>query len=496
MIVTSTPHRSVRRIVILAAWSVAACATVVAAQPAAVPRLEPHVGPSKMYVVYTPADWRVSEDAAATSFAILVESPTRSSRVEFRWERNPSGRADAVAALGAWRRATAQAYPGAVLSDMYVSKDGAHAVATLHTRVGGAAVAGRFFFDSSRTGNSFQGYLAPEPRLAAERPLLLNVMSSLAFVKVLHKGGGPEPPAKLTLVARRAQDGSLSMKTPADWSFLAAKGRVISGAPGGGLGFIFTVFAGNPMLPRAGVLQGVIGTRFLPPERALPVILTGFGHRNPQVTSHTPDRATIAQCPSQAGNRCDAADLLAQWTSNGGVECVGAFKLVNLLPGVTGQWSSIVAGIWGPKKDFYRYYPALEEVAGSFAVNDQYARGYIQAGLANLRRLQEQTAAEMRGLSQAREDNQTAWEARQGRKDYMDSKWDDYRRGQSYWVSDLEGGKVYATDSSGTKDTLTGDYYEGKGFGWTNFEGQNPRHPSETMREVSSSELEKGGPVK
>ncbi len=487
---------TVQRIVTLAACSIAACAAAVSAQPAAAPKLQPHVGPSKMYVVYTPADWIVSEVAAAASFQVLVESPARTSRVEFRWERNTTGRADAVAALAGWKKTVAQAHPGAVLRDMYVSKDGSHAVATLHARVGSAPVAGRFFFESTRTGNSVQGYLAPEPRLVAERALLLNVMSSLAFVKVLHKGGGLEPPVKFTLVARRAQDGSLSMKTPEDWSFLAARGRVVSGAPGGGMGFIFTAFAGNPMLPRAGVLQGVIGTRFLPPDRTLPLILTGFGHRNPQIVSNTPDRATMAQCPSQAGNRCDAADLMAEWTSNGGVECVGAFKLVNLLPGITGQWSSIIAGIWGPRKDFYRYYPALEEVAGSFSINDQYARGYIQAGLANLRRLQEQTAAEMRSLNQAREDNQKAWEARQERKDYMDSKWDDYRRGQSYWVSDLEGGKVYSTDSWGTKDTVTGDYYEGKGFNWTNFEGQNPRHPSETMREVSSWELEHGRPPK
>jgi hypothetical protein len=389
MTATHLPLGMVQRIVTLAAWSLAACAAAVSAQPAAAPKLQPHVGPSKMYVVYTPADWSVSEDAAATSFAILVESPARTSRVEFRWERNTSGRADAVAALAAWRTTVARADPGAALSDMYVSKDGGHAVATLHARVGRAALAGRFFFESTRTGSSFQGYLAPEPRLAAERPLLLNVMSSLAFVKVLHKGGGLEPPVKVTLVARRAQDGSLSMKTPEDWNFLAAKGRVISGAPGGGMGFMFTGFAGNPMLPRAGVMQGVIGTRFLPPDRTLPFILTGFGHRNPLVVSNTPDRATMAQCPSQAGNRCEAADLLAEWTSNGGVACVGAFKLVNLLPGVTGQWSSIIAGIWGPKKDFYRYYPALEEVASSFAIDDQFARAYIQAGLANLRRLQD-----------------------------------------------------------------------------------------------------------
>jgi hypothetical protein len=486
--------RTARCLVTLAAWLAVACAAAASGQPAAAPKLQPQLGANKMYVVYTPADWRVSENADAASFAILVESPSRTSRVQFRWERNVSGRADAVAALAAWRRTIAQTYPGATLGDMYVSKDGSHAVATLHARMAGAAIAGRFFFESTRTGNSLQGYLAPESRLSSERPLLLNVMSSLAFVKVLHKGGGLQPPVKFTLVARRAPDGSLTMKTPEDWNFLAAHGRVVTGSPGGGMGFIFTAFAGNPMLPQASVLQGVIGKRFLRPAQTLPVILTGFGHRNPEILSNTPDQATMAQCPSQARNRCDAADMMAQWTSKDGVDCVGAFKVVNLLPGLTGQWSSIVAGIWGPRKDLYRYYPALEEVGSSFAINDQYARSYIQSGLANLRRLQEQTAAEIRGLNKAREDNQAAWEARQERKDYMDSKWDDYRRGQSYWVSDLEGGKVYATDNWGTKDTVSGDYYEGKGFNWTNFEGQNPSHPSENMREVSSWELEHGRP--
>jgi hypothetical protein len=158
------------------------------------------------------------------------------------------------------------------------------------------------------------------------------------------------------------------------------------------------------------------------------------------------------------------------------------------------QPDRIVAGIWGPQEDFYRYYPILEQVANSFSINDQYARAYIQSGLTNLRRLQQQTAAAIQGLNQAREDNQAAWEARQARKDCMNSKWDDYRRGQSYWVSDLEGGKVYQTGSSGTRDTAAGDYYGGQGYNWTNFEGQNPRHPSETMREVSSYELEHGRP--
>lgn len=46
----------------------------------------------------------------------------------------------------------------------------------------------------------------------------------------------------------------------------------------------------------------------------------------------------------------------------------------------------------------------------------------------------------------------------------MDSRWDDYRRGDSYWVSDLEGGKVYHTGTWGTKGTRTGDHYERGGL--------------------------------
>jgi hypothetical protein len=57
------------------------------------------------------------------------------------------------------------------------------------------------------------------------------------------------------------------------------------------------------------------------------------------------------------------------------------------------------------------------------------------------------------------------------------------------FAKDRSGGQAYETDSHGTRDTATGDTYEGRGYNWVNFEGQNPNHPSETMHEVSSAEL-------
>jgi hypothetical protein len=40
---------------------------------------------------------------------------------------------------------------------------------------------------------------------------------------------------------------------------------VLTAAPDGAMGFIFTAFSGNPLLPQATIGQGIIGTRYLPP---------------------------------------------------------------------------------------------------------------------------------------------------------------------------------------------------------------------------------------
>ena len=199
-----------------------------------------------------------------------------------------------------------------------------------------------------------------------------------------------------------------------------------------------------------------------------------------------------SQCRAQLRGGCDAADMIATWISKGGIDCAGGFKVLNVRPVVTGQWSSIVADIWAPRKELSRYMPMLEQVVNSFSISDQYARAYIAAGLTHLRELERHTAAEIRSLNYAREDLQRAWEQRQARHDYMESQWGDYRRGNSYWVSDLEGGKIYKTDTWSTLDTETGDYWEGKASNYTYFEGRNPRYPSEDMREVSSWEVEHG----
>jgi len=459
------------------------------------PPLELYVAANHLYALYKPAAWKVTEEPGADSFAVTVAPADASAEVHLFWGRASGAQASALACLKQVRDSERRRHPGVSFGDLLVARNGLRAAVTTRFPRSGIPYQSRIFVETDGRKWSLQSYCARASELPAQRPLLMNVMMSVALVKQPRGAGGAGPePVREPLVERRAADGSLRMRVPQGWGFLAAKGMVVTSEPGGGAGFIFTSFAGNPMLPGASVPQGVIGRRYLPPAQALPVILAGFGHHDPQVLSATPDPATVAQYRAVVGRGCEAADLVAAWTARGGPACLGAFKVVNGLPQVMGQWTSIVAGVWGPRAGFGRYLPLLEEVAGSCGINDQYARQYIQSGLANLRRLQQQTAGAVQGLNQAREDQQKAWEDRQARKDYLESRWDDYRRGDSYWVSDLEGGKVYHTDPQGTLDTRTGDYYEGGGYTWTRFEGRNPNHPSEDMREVSSYELEHGAP--
>ncbi len=457
-------------------------------------QLQPYVAPSKLYALHKPAGWTVREQTGPDSFRVLVESPGRSSKTDMYWARGPE-KPDALASVASFWRLLKQTNPDCSFSSVYVSRDNTRAVGDVRYGSGAASVRGRYYFESRPRSIHAQGYAAPENLLDSQRPLLLNVMASFAFARQ-QSGPAPLPGAsaapqdivRVQLVPRRAQDGSLSLSTPADWTFLGAGGKVVAGAQDGSLGFIFTMLDGNPLIP-SDIMRGVIGAPYQPPARALTMFLQAFGHRDIRIHSATPDHKTIAECRSW-NRACDAQDILARWTSVKGAASLGAIKMINFAPSAIGMWSFLIAGIWGPEGDLPRYLPMLEQVAASFQINHQYARHYIQQGLASLRAKQQQTQQAMQDLNRAREQNQKDWEARQARKDYMESKWDDYRRGNTYWVSELEGGKVYQTDRWGTKDTVTGEYYEGRGYSWTHFEGQNPRHPSEMMREISSYELQ------
>ncbi len=445
-------------------------------------------------VLYKPEKWTVTPTRSATSLHLKVAAPEGLARVETYFADNRSTHFNSLSLMQTLSQQMKKAYSDLKLSEVMVCKDPAIscAVATISYTDGSAPVKGRYFFHADANQAVIRSYQAPEAELNAQRLLLLDILANIHVMKSASGGSATPAPAPLNVqfTQRRATDGSWTVRLPADWNFVGQSGKVIAGAPGGGAGFLFTTFDVMPQRYRLATPPNVIVSPYKPPADILKIIWEKFNNREIQIKGNKPDPQTANGCPGQIGRRCEAADVTLNWVSPKGVSCAGSIKVISALPSFTGQWFTIVTGIWGPSNDLERYMPVLEQVTGSFSISNGYAKSYIEQGLVHLRELQAQTQHSIQGLYNAIDDNQRAYEQRAARKDRSDAGWDDYNRGNSYWISDLEGGKVYATDPWGTKDTTTGDRVEGAPYDYINFEGQNPRYSSEYMREVNSYDVE------
>jgi hypothetical protein len=457
--------------------------------------LQKYVSTDPAFLLYKPNDWAVTPRNSASTFEISVANPAGTSRVGISFVDNRQARLNSTGLLIAKIREIKAQHPDLTPSEVQVCKDPAAscAVATVTYTANHVTIKGRVFCHADAQQAVTRSYMAPKAELQNRRLLLLDILTNIHILKSPGPGGRAQPaaPPPAQLVSRHAPDGSLTVSTPLDWNFQGAGGMAVAIAPSGGAGFMFTTFQVMPPnnygVPPAG---NVILSRYEPPSQFIIRIFGKFGNRDVHVLHVEPDPASAAACPQYIGRRCEAADVQLSWVSPKGASCIGSFKVLNASPSILGQWFSIVSGIWGPANNLANYLPTLEQVAASFTINDRYAKGYIQQGVIHLRELEAETHASMRGLYQAIDDNQAAYERRQAIKDNSDAKWDDYRRGNSYWISDLEGGKVYQTDPWGTEDRTTGDRIEGAPYDYIHFEGQNPRYPSENMHEVSSYELQ------
>jgi hypothetical protein len=483
-------------IAILCMVSLCACAQKISqAGPEPLKRYESR---QPAFTLVKPESWKVTPEAAPDSLRITVSAPEATSVVQVYFGENRQG-LNSLKLLAFHAGDLRSHYPDLKLSDVTACKDLSCAAATVSYTRDKILLKGKSYYQTDPRQVVIRSYRAPAPSLEARKNMLLNILANIRL------GGGatqpgraakpgesftPAPPIQVALVPRSAPDGSLRISLPPDWKFLGGGGRVIAGAPGGTAGFLFTLFEVMPSNYGVQVGPNVIISPYQPPSALIVTAFGKFGNRNMRVLSATRDMQTTAACPAQSGRACEAEDIVLSWVSPEGNACTGSFKVINGRPNMIGHWFSIVGGVWGPAQDLARYLPMLEQIAASFSINDRYAQSYIQQGLARLREQQQRTQQAMKSLNEARADNQAAWEARQARKDAQEAKWDDYRRGNTYWISEMEGGKVYKTDPWGTQDTSTGTRYEGAPHDYVHFEGQNPRHPSETMREVSSYEVQ------
>ena len=153
------------------------------------------------------------------------------------------------------------------------------------------------------------------------------------------------------------------------------------------------------------------------------------------------------------------------------------------------SWNFRHLTVMAPTDKFDAFVGNFVSMLASYKIDDAWAKTYVEQGMARLRQLQQQTAAIIaRNAQEIHAMMQAAYDERQRSQDYIDYQRTNYIRGEQDWISSMEGGTVYHSDSWGTKNTTTGEYWEGQPFDYVHFTGQNPGS-GQGMVPINSREL-------
>jgi len=463
--------------------------------------MEKWVSPQGVVSVLKPKEWKVEESYTGNSASVLVCDNSRITGVTFFVSRNDARIKDSLYFLGENVKNNRKRFPDFKCDKTWADHDKSKAITNVSFTAKGTPVLGKFYYFVNPNQLLIMSYQAPGDAFSKYKGMLLTILNNINFYDQYEEQKRTQSvkqplqksiqPVQAQMVWRQAPDGSTRFMAPVNWQYQAQKGKAIVGSEQEDAGFVFTsveAFAKDPGVR----VPGVLISRYLPPNQFIGVFLSNFGQaQHVQILEQKPDQKTVQEAAQFLRAQCEAQDLVVKFSAKSGRSCLATFKVITSYPATfSGQWWSIVTGFWAQEDRFAAYVPLLENIATSYQINEAWSRNYIQSGLANLRRLKQKTQQAIQDLNQARYDQQRSWEANQARKDYSNWKFSQYLRDESSWVSSLEGGKVYHTDSWGTKDTWTGDYYEGSPYNYVNFEGKNPRHPSlEGMQEINSYEL-------
>ncbi len=236
--------------------------------------MQRHVSEQPAFVLYRPPTWIVRPQQTDDRLTIRVASPDGTSAVELEIADNRERRLDAVGVLAdrfaQWRTRLPDLSVSAV--EVCKAPRPSCAVATLQWRAGTVPMSARLFVHGGPELMTLRSYQAPSARLASERALLLDVLTNITVRR--------SRPLAPRMVMRRAADGSSSLTLPADWSFVAAKGAVLSSAPQGRAGFVFTSFQVLPSNYGVPPAPGVIISAYRGPEAFIHTIFQQFRNRN------------------------------------------------------------------------------------------------------------------------------------------------------------------------------------------------------------------------
>jgi len=418
-------------------------------------QMKKFVSEQASFILYLPEGWTASEGASGGFRTLFITDPAGKYGAAMFHGVSPTGN-DLVALARRFIGNVGQQFPDLQIRNPMVSNDKTQivydGVFTLPQR-------GRREFRAwiSGSGGNFiySSVEAPEAELAGIKQLLLTILSN---VRVMKGAFGEASPSRVALVQRRLSDGSAYFQIPQNWQYQEfGKGSFAAKDPTGAYSFI--VATAQALDPRMRVTApGVFVSSYLPPHRAMQFFATAGGWAaNIQFLEVIPKHDLARQIGQvYTAGPVTAEEFLYTFVAQGRKSKGYTFG-VSFGSRLGTNWSFWHITVGGPLEGFDSFAPTFVTMMQSYKIDDQFARNYIAQGMARLREMQKQTAALVsRNAQEIRQMMQSAYDERQRSMDYIDYQRTNYIRGQQDWVSHVEGGTVYHTDSWGTKNTATG----------------------------------------
>ncbi len=452
--------------------------------------MEKYVSQDAVFVLYKPKGWAVSEGGQPDFRTVCVADPDGSAEAAMFLGTNPTGE-DVVGLTKLFCGSVKQQYPDLQIVEAKVSRD-RHRVAVSARFTHPARGARDFRCWVSGRGNEFmfESIESSAGALDQHKSVLLTILANVRVFKGAFAGAGSSAAAVPALVPVQLTDGSARFQMPQGWGCQElGPGCFIAGDPAARQ--LFTVASVDVVTPRLGVeVPGVPVATYQSPSEAMRTLTTWQ-----RVATNMQFESVIS--------RQDIAKQMAQVYTAGPVTVeefvftcdTNAGKAKGYTFGFTfgsrldTNWNFRHLTVMAPADKFGELLPTFEAMLASYEIDDQFARNYVQQGLARLRQLRQQTSAMIaRNAQEIREMMQAAYDERQRSQDYIGYQRTHYIRGEQDWVSGLEGGTVYHTDSWGTQNTTTGEHWEGGPFDYVNFTGRNPKY-NEDMTPIDSRAL-------
>lgn len=330
---------------------------------------------------------------------------------------------------------------------------------------------------------------APAGRLEAEKATLLTVLANIRVLKgAFATGGAPQIPP---LVSYRLRDGSASFQMPQGWKCQDfGKGAFIASDPGETTSF--SVGGAEVLSPQLGVrVPGVVVAPYMPPHQAWRLLTEQTGLVSRLQFEKVIPRQDIAQEMARGVYTAGpvAVEELIYTCDVKGRRSKGYTFGFSFGSRLGHSWNFRHMTVGAPVDRFDGMVPTFSAMLQSFRFNEQWMANYIAQGNRRLQELQQKTASMAgRNAEDIRRMMQAAYDERQRSMDYIDYQRTNTIRGQQDWVSDMEGGTVYRTDNWGTRNTATGESWEGQPYDYVHFKGRNPKY-NEQMTPIDSRAL-------